>query len=269
MSPSLQIFAINLDRSKDRWQTISDTFGGDPWPLIRVPAYDSLADTEEILTIRGQEIVDPPDGIGWNPLRLRMFSLVEEATFCSHLRALRMFLQSDAGFGLILEDDAERDDDFVDVVHSVLDSGLAFDVLKLEGCRDGAHLAIIQRQLGGRTVVRSLRPSSGAAAYIVSRKGAEEIIARAGGLRIPFDDYLANPGIHDLLIYHLSPYPVRQAGGESTMGRLRLAVRHKKRRDPASYVLQVSRRVWLRGALWRSAFFRPTFSPLAIRKVPW
>ena len=34
----------------------------------------------------------PPGGIGWNPYRYRMFALVEEACFASHLLAWRQFL---------------------------------------------------------------------------------------------------------------------------------------------------------------------------------
>ena len=64
----LGIFAVNLDRSPDRWATIERHFGHLPWPLHRVAA-STLRRTRGVLAVRGQTLSSPPNGVGWNPYR--------------------------------------------------------------------------------------------------------------------------------------------------------------------------------------------------------
>ena len=89
----LGIFPVNLDRSPDRWATIQQHFGHLPWPLHRVVAVDASRDVDSVLAVRGMTLSAPPGGVGWNPYRQRMFALVEEACFASHLLAWRQFLE--------------------------------------------------------------------------------------------------------------------------------------------------------------------------------
>ncbi len=266
----LRIYVINLDRVADRWQTISSALDSVPWPVERISAFDCKGDVSAILGQRNQKIVDPPYGVGWNPLRLRMFSLVEEATFCSHLHALAVFLESGIAYGIIMEDDAAIESDFTNCVSSIINCELEFDVVKLESSRDsGARLAVVQEELENCRIVRSFRPASGAAAYLVSRKGARRLLDNAGQLRVPVDDYIWNTGLNGCLIYHAAPFPVTQSGAVSTMTAHRSHLRHRKKRDPVSFAIQGLRRGWLRLQLIHAALFRPTFNPLSIRKVPW
>ena len=57
----LGIFAVNLDRSPDRWATIERHFGHLPWPLHRVAAVDASRDPEGVLAVRGQILVGAAD----------------------------------------------------------------------------------------------------------------------------------------------------------------------------------------------------------------
>jgi len=267
----LGIFAVNLDRSPDRWATIQRHFGNLPWPLYRTPALDARRDPEAVLAVRGQTIVLPPDGVGWNPYRYRIFSLVEEACLTGHLRAWRQFLASSHERGLIMEDDAEPYGDFEETVRAVLLDGPAIDIVKLEGIpRQGGRLAIPIRPLGGKTMlVRSLRPRSGGAAYILTRPAAEHLLEVIGKLCMPVDDFLWSQGTHGLDIAHVSPWVVMQSGAESTMGAARTPNRHVKRRDPFHFLLQLSRRVGLRLSLWWNALQGRPWTLLAARRVQW
>ena len=69
----LAFFAINLDRSPERWAEIERLFGDMPWPLHRVRAVDAR-EPEAVLAVRGQRMVSPPNGIGPNLLRYRTFT---------------------------------------------------------------------------------------------------------------------------------------------------------------------------------------------------
>src|SRR5262245_28657131 len=240
----LGIFAINLERSPDRWATIDRHFGKLPWPLYRTAAVDARSDPDAALAVRGQKILVPPDGVGWNPYRYRIFSLVEEACLASHLSAWRQFLQSGHERGLILEDDAEPQTGFEEAVSALLSGGPAIDLVKLEGIpRPGGRLAIPIRPLGqSNMLVRSLRPRSGGAAYILTRHAAERLLEQIGKLCMPVDDFLWSQGTHGLDIAHVSPWLVMQSGASSTMVSGRAPNRHVKRRDPLHLALQVLRR---------------------------
>lgn len=266
----LGIFAVNLDRSPDRWAAIERHFGQLPWPLYRVAAVDASRDPEAALAVRGQKLSAPPAGIGWNPYRQRMFALVEEACFASHVLAWRKFLDSGHERGLILEDDAEPFPGFEDAMHNLLSNGEPIDIIKFEGIyRKGSRLAIPVRDLGQAKLVRSLRPCSGAAAYVLTRNAAMRLLERAGKLCMPVDDFIWSQGLHGCDIAHLSPWLVMQSGAVSTMVAARAPKRHVKRRDPINFLGQGLRRLGLRLSLWHSALQGSPLALLAARQAPW
>ena len=157
--------------------------------------------------MRGQTLSSPPTGVGWNPYRQRMFALVEEACFASHLLAWRQFLDSGHERGLILEDDAEPFRVSRRRCARMLSEGQPIDIVKFEGIyRKGGRLAIPVRDLGPAKLVRSLRPCSGAAAYVLTRDSAQRLIERAGKLRMPVDDFIWSQGLHGCDIAHMSPW---------------------------------------------------------------
>ena len=213
---SAGIYVINLDQATERWQSISSALANSPWPVERVPALDGFGDPAGVLEFRNQRMIDPPHGIDWNPLRQRMFALVEEATFCSHMRAWSRFLQSDKRFAIVMEDDAHPESAFAETVRAILESGLEFDIAKMEGYRiGGSRLAVVEKDLGACRIVRSLRPASGTAAYLLSRAGAQRFLTRAGRLPVAIDEFLWNPGFHCGLVYHVAPFPFSQVGATS------------------------------------------------------
>lgn len=265
----LGFFAINLDRSPHRWAEIERLFGAMPWPLERVAAVDAC-NPDEVLAVRGQKLGMPPHGIGWNPLRNRMFALVEEACFASHMLALKAFLASGHDHAVILEDDAVPLDDFVEAMRRLLADGIAFDIVKMEGIvRSGGRLSLPVADLGAAKLVRSLRPSSGGAGYLVTRKAAEQMLARAGKLPVPVDDFISNTGLHGCDVMHTSPWLIAQAGADTTMGDLRTPYRHVKRRDPFHFVQQCLVRGKLRIQLWLNAVRGAPLSSFKLYKAPW
>jgi GR25 family glycosyltransferase involved in LPS biosynthesis len=269
---SLGVYVINLDRTPDRWAKIRRDFAGLPWPIERVKALDGKTEINRVLAQRGQSLAfqDPPHGIGWNLLRFRMHSLVEEATFCSHILAWRQFLESSHAHALILEDDAEQLRDVASDIDLILASGVAFDVVKLQGLlKTGSRLAIVEKQLGAIALVRSFTPAGGCTANLVSRAGARRLIDNAGKLLLPVDDYVSNPGLHGCRVLHASPWPIRASESPSTMGPLRAPFRHLQLRTPWHFMLGRARRARLRLMLWWSALMKFDRYSFALRMVPW
>ena len=168
-----------------------------------------------------------------------------------------------------MKDDAEPQRDVIGQLNALLNAVSLGDITKLEGGNvRGVRPAILDHACGEASLVRSLVPSSGSAAYLVTRQGAEKLVSKAGRLAIPYDDYLSSSVLHSASVSHLSPWLFLQSGIASTMGAARAPHRHIKRRDPYHFLAQGLRRGRLRLLLWRDAFLKPSFS-LALRLARW
>jgi len=213
--PDLAIYAINLDRSADRFEGLARSFGGQGRPLIRVSALDAREDPASVLGYRGKTLRDSR-WVGWDYFRQRPYSITEEACFCGHLLALERFLGDGGAYALILEDDAVPVSDWADLLDEILTSGLSFDILKLEGVKHrGARLVAPLLKTGSHYVVRSWRPAAGSAAYLVTRKAAQKMLEKGRPITTVFDYFLISPGVHGLNVLYAAPWIVRQAGGPS------------------------------------------------------
>ncbi len=220
----LGLFAINLDRSPQRWAEIERGFGNLPWPVTRVKAVDARSSAEGVLAVRGTALTKPPQALGWNAHRNRLFMLTEEACLAGHVMAWRQFLASDFEHAIILEDDAVPLEGFEAVIAGLLASGFDADVVKLEGIyRRGGRKVLALRSVGDRQLVRSLRPVSGAAAYLITRPAATRLLQRIGKALIPADDFLWAPSWHGLKVADVAPFVVMQSGAASVIATDRLA----------------------------------------------
>lgn len=256
---SLGLFAINLDRSPDRWRQIEAGFGALPWPLYRVAGVDARKDPQAVLAVRGAELKFPPDAVGWNAHRNRLFMLVEEACLAGHVLAWRQFLETDLDHALVLEDDAVPQPGFETVIRDLLAQGFGADLVKLEGIpRPGGRKALPVTKLGTHSLVRSLRPCSGSAAYIVTRRGARELLARVGTACLPADDFLWTPSWHGLKIADVAPWPIMQSGADSVIATRRSDKRMRHRppfwRGAAVLIRRAAERLSL---LWAAVDGRP------------
>jgi GR25 family glycosyltransferase involved in LPS biosynthesis len=88
----------------------------------------------------------------------------------SHRLVHRMIVESGSDLGLIFEDDAVLSDDFGEVLAAAAE--LEFDVFKLEGGRHHYRYVPVGR-IGKYSVEVGMVPSLGAAAYLLTRSGAE------------------------------------------------------------------------------------------------
>lgn len=256
----LGLFAINLDRSADRWRQIEEGFGSLPWPLQRVVGIDARKDADKVLAVRGVDLRLPPDAVGMNAHRNRQFMLTEEACLTGHVLAWRAFLASDFQHAIILEDDAVPQTGFEDAVTALLESGFPADVVKLEGIyRPGHRKALALGRVGDRELVRSLRPCSGAAAYLLTRPAAERLLQKIGRHLIPADDFLWAPSWHGLKIADVAPWIVMQSGAASVIATSRVAKKARGKGMAGRGLWVALKRGWERFALlWAACEGRPT-----------
>ena len=265
MQINLGIFAINLDRSPERWERVVSQFSERSWPLHRVAAIDGR-EREATLAYRGLTAAHP-DGVGWSVTRLRLVSFAEEACFCSHLKALRAFLASDHSHTMIIEDDARIIGDLSPVVAVVGDVCRGETILKVSGSpRRGSRLALLVKQAGAFRIVGSFEPASNATAYIVCKNTALKLIDRAERILAPYDDYLSAPGLHGCGVFHVSPWAITNKWPKKDLPSTLTEERSQmlQKRDLVSWGKQRFVRARLRLALWKSSLRskgRPIMAP--------
>jgi GR25 family glycosyltransferase involved in LPS biosynthesis len=254
----LGLFAINLDRSPDRWAEIERGFGGLPWPVSRVKAVDARKGVEEVLAVRGTALQKPPQALGWNAHRNRLFMLTEEACLAGHVMAWRQFLASDFEHAIILEDDAVPLAGFETVIAGLLASGFDADVVKLEGIyRPGGRKVLSLGVVADRLLVRSLRPVSGAAAYLITRPAATRLLERIGMALIPADDFLWAPSWHGLKVADVAPFVVMQSGAASVIATDRFAKQAARKPLLRGLATAIRRGVERLALLWSACEGRP------------
>ncbi len=102
----------------------------------------------------------------------------EVAAYASHRRALQMFLDSGASFGLILEDDfgLVAPATFARQVKAILKTPVAWDFIKLFDYQPGPIAQ--RRSAGDLDIVSYGEPGAGMVAYLASRAGAQKFLSR-------------------------------------------------------------------------------------------
>ncbi len=109
----------------------------------------------------------------------------EKGCYASHLRAWQWLLDSPHPALVVLEDDVQLRPDFAAVIEAIAALPADWDMVKLIGRLDerkGEKLARQQPLLGRHTLVEYRRVPSLTAGYVLSRAGAQKLIAS----RMPF-----------------------------------------------------------------------------------
>jgi len=193
----LQVFYINLDSEPDRrarveWQLKELGLRG-----TRVAAV-TPADIADHLLAKycpgfGPHLLSPP----------------ELACTFSHIKTLRLIAEGNETFGVVLEDDAILSRSLTMFLKAFEGAAPSVDVLKLDSQNDGCR--VVGRQddrIDGVFLREIVSPRASAAAYLVSRKAAQEIADHRDILRAPIDLTLYHPisrVVRGLRVRHAEP----------------------------------------------------------------
>ncbi|MBE6425898.1 MAG: glycosyltransferase family 25 protein [Thermoguttaceae bacterium] len=168
---------INLDRSPERWEKIQTNFSQIPLTVRRIPGIE-VRSLEEPMPIR------------FFPLSFALHAgrgavPGEIGCYASHMKAMEEFLATDHDFCLICEDDVVPSADLMNVLCECLNVS-GWDLLRAAKCREkGFH---VWRKLPcGTAIGTNVTGFAYAAAYVVSRKGAESLLKNLMPMRLPYD----------------------------------------------------------------------------------
>jgi glycosyl transferase, family 25 len=202
----IPIFVINLDRSEDRFAAISKRLAELDLRFERVCAVEGA----KLSTGEKQKI---------SPRRFWRHSRTdgEIGCFASHLRTLQLVVERNLPSAIIMEDDAQIDDDFP----LWADAGAPFppdyDVIKLEGVHFPRDKGLRISHAHGRSIVFCDAPNRGAACYRVTcegaRKGLSDLTVMRGALDIELFGYWRT----GLNIYEIIPHPCTQSLSNTTI----------------------------------------------------
>lgn len=199
-SPQVRVFAINLQRSAERWALLEPQLQALGLPWERFDAVDGRT-VQSLESFGGYSAVLNRRGFH------RPLSRGEAACYESHLGVLRRFLDTGAGYALVLEDDVALSPDLGDAIAAALQAAEPWDLVKLGSI---SRKPVRRERRVGRFFWRSYWkiPISGFA-HLVSRPGAERLLAARRCYGRPFDVDLQFWWETGLRIRGLEPYPVR------------------------------------------------------------
>ncbi len=199
----MHIVVINLDRQTERWTCIAPQFAALGLPVSRLPAID------------GNRLGAPAIGRLYSgalnraqyhkPLRPG-----EIGCYASHIAAWQKLLASPAQRLAVFEDDVDLDGALPQVLAAIDRTRASFDLVKLVGRpreKPAARLALH----GPWELVGYQRVPGLTSGYVISRRGAEKLLAGRVPFGRPVDVDLRHHWECGLTILGVQPYPVRPA----------------------------------------------------------
>jgi glycosyl transferase family 25 len=211
LSASWRCFVINLDRSPQRLAAIGEQLAALNMPFTRFRAVDGAG-------------IDPETAPDFHAPRYRKRHGKrpcgrEIGCFMSHLGVMRAFLETDARFCLILEDDAVLDAALPPLLEQLRAAAADWDVALLYGNYPGLPQRL--RRLGPRhELVGFLARQTGAVAYAVNRRAARAYLDQLLPMSLPIDVDFDRAWDFGIRFRGVAPFPVRTGRHPSDIGRV-------------------------------------------------
>jgi glycosyl transferase family 25 len=142
-----------------------------------------------------------------------------------HRRMWTKFLAGEDPLGMFLEDDIRIDGNFCEMIAAAASHASSdWDVLRLECVWPRRVLRRGSKLQSGEFIVTRRHDCRGSAAYMLTRRAAERLLACTDPFWLPIDVIIDRYWDHELRVRTLDPLPCRQAAIASDIG-----ARHKPR----------------------------------------
>lgn len=186
------VYAINLERSKDRWLMLQKNAQDFGLELRRINAVEGRV-------LQRDELGDL-DEASFRLLHGKMVMSAEIGCYFSHLEALRTIASSPEPFAVIIEDDVVLTPEFQPFIAS-LTKLRGWDAVKLVNHRVAAFRSFFHVDRGF-DIGRCLHgPLGSSAAYVVTRQGAAKLLAALTPMKLPYDVALERGWAGDYQIF--------------------------------------------------------------------
>ena len=235
-----ELYVINLDRSADRWQRISQHLDGLGLDAQRVSAVDaSQLSSIELSDHYNEHLNKSTFFIGLKP--------AEIGCFLSHRKVLQRFIDhSDKPYAIILEDDVEflaPPFTYAKQWQQVL-MGTRATMLKLYKRRPINGVLVADAH--GTAILRPHLVPLGTQAQVINRKAAKQLLAASEQFGMPVDVAYQHVWQHSVDVLVATPNQINEiseaVGRSSISGTHGLSFPYKAKRE--------LRRSWFRAKLW-------------------
>ena len=197
MINTFDTIVISLRTSVERRARVLQQFTARPFPWnfqdaihgASLPSFPEEYDRRKHLQFFGLDMI--PGQIG---------------CFLSHREAWKKCVATQK-LTLVLEDDFQFQQELSEVLPIVFDNLAHFDVLKLQGIREGWKYKAL-KNYGKNQLVRHYHDTFGLTAYFVKPEAAKVLLEKSSRFHAHGDDFIGHDWIHRLKILCVLPYPV-------------------------------------------------------------
>ncbi len=191
-------------------------------------AIDRRADITARLKSAGMkfEIIDAVNGKELdlstikNRIKNKHLKRNEIGCFLSHYNLWQRMVHDKTPFALILEDDAEWDDDFFQIVTDLVQSRYYWNVINLASTTEGKIYSTLEQVGHHRQFVRLTKPKGMTAAHLIDLDGAKKLLKHCYEIQTQVDQQWKLYWQCNLYFYHVQPSPVRHDMVNSTIGEI-------------------------------------------------
>lgn len=129
--------------------------------------------------------------------------------FLSHIKSMRLFLETNEQFAMICEDDITPSRNLKSIVENAIERQELWDVLRLSGFHN-AHPQTVCPLVEGYSLAVNMTRLCGTGAYIVTRHAAEALLQHMLPMRVPVDHALDREWFYGLRALCVDPLPIAQ-----------------------------------------------------------
>ncbi|MDO4551336.1 MAG: glycosyltransferase family 25 protein [Planctomycetia bacterium] len=175
----LDCYVINLDRDTKRWRRIEETFASVSLRVIRVPAIDVSQDPRYL-----EDHFFCADR--FHRQLNRSATNGEIGCYGSHLKAMKLFLETAAPCAIIAEDDICPCINAVEILELCKEYSHLWDLLRLAKCRTKNFFPYTEL-MSGIYLGTNVTGFSYTAAYMINRRAAEFFTNHLVPMTLPYD----------------------------------------------------------------------------------
>lgn len=195
----MHAYVINLAHATERWA------------LMESQLKEFSNDFTRIEAVYGDRLTLPHEDYNskkYNILHGKTTNKRELGCYFSHIKALRAFLDSEAEYTLILEDDIQLPDGLLELIEKALTYSEHWNLLRLTSFTPGEHLPFAKLN-ETYSLSYNLKVLKNTGAYVIDRHAAQCTLDRMLPMCLPYDVALDRDWRYGFKTACISPLPTR------------------------------------------------------------